>query len=813
LTPSGAVLTLDYGTETAGFPFFSVQDISSAAQLESKYTEAQAGLDEPFGDGPWTFANGLSNTFRVETFNVTETGDYQSFFQQGGFRWQSLTLLGDTGNVTLCGAGLKSYNSHTLDNLPGSFNSSNTVWNEIWALGARTVQQACIANGSAPSTWEVVSTGADAGVLLRGQQPAQSVHGLGLANYTMSFSTNIVRGGTGWKVASTAQGYGPYFVLTSEYPADSTFLNTNRTLVPPNTLVVGYGYNLVNQTTLTTGPVVQYPVSFDVKEGLWYEISTSINQTGYTITIVDDNNSTASPIFVPLADFGSFVTTSGTPTQGTWSFGPYQDQTALVRDVQVYAQNGSLMYTNPMNNTSVLEEFGVMSNTHNVCLDGAKRDRLVWSGDFVHAHRIILASTNEQEFIAGTLAYLLEWQATSGPSSGLVSLSPGMGQSSDYAVSFYDSFALLDYQMLFLVAYSGYYLHSGDMAFLQSSWAQASKVVEALLTMIDPDSGLAVTSTIPGSLFFIGASNGTAPSALLKFSLDQMAMLATAVGDNQTASSWTSTAANISEAVNSQLWGDSLGTYAESLTSSTISSISGTAWAIIAGIANQTQTLSAIVALSGLRLGVGYKTDSAVDSSDPSVNLSPFLSGFLLESLFISLRDNSAGGSTYDNATTEAISVLLDQLWSAEVTQDEYYTGASWEYIFPDGSPGLGLFTSLSHPWGGAPTYILTEYLLGIQPASVGYSEWRFSPSLLNSTSWVSGRVQTPHGYIHGNWTLVGQDLNMNICSPEGTSGSVHLPFSVKKCVLDGQQTKVSQGAFQVDVSGGLCHSIDVVLG
>jgi hypothetical protein len=623
----------------------------------------------------------------------------------------------------------------------------------------------------------------------------------------MSFNTKIVRGGTGWKVASTAQGYGPYFVLTSEYPANSTFLNTNRTLVPPNTLVVGYGYNLVNQTTLTTGPVVHYPVSFDVKEGSWYGISTSINETGYTINISNSNYNSMSSIFVPLADFGSFTTTSGSPTQGTWGFGPYQDQAALVKDIQVYAPNGSIVYTNPMSNASVLEEFGVMSNTRDVCLDGAKRDRLVWSGDFVHAHRIIMSSTNEHKFVAGTLAYLLEWQATSGPYAGLVSLAPGMGQSPDYAVSFYDSFGLLDYQMLFLVSYSGYYLHSGDMVFLQSSWAQASKVVEALLALIDPNSGLAVTDPIPG-IYFIGASNGTAPSALLKFSLEQMALLATAVGDNQTASAWMSTAANISEAVNRQLWSDDLGTYAESLASPTVSSISGTAWAIKAGIANQTQTLLAITALSGLRLGVGYKTDSAVDASDPSTNLSPFLSGFLLEALFISLRDNAG-----DKATTQAIFVLLDHLWSAMVPQDEYYTGASWEYVFPDGSPGLGLFTSLSHPWGGAPTYVLTEYLLGIQPVSAGYSEWSFRPSLVNSTSWARGRVQTPRGYIQGNWSLAGEELSMNICAPEGTRGSVQLPFSVRKCVLDGRQTKVSRDdMFRVDVGGGECHSIDVVL-
>jgi hypothetical protein len=45
------------------------------------------------GDGPFAFANALAATFRVETFNITKTGDLSGYFIQGSQRWQSIKLI------------------------------------------------------------------------------------------------------------------------------------------------------------------------------------------------------------------------------------------------------------------------------------------------------------------------------------------------------------------------------------------------------------------------------------------------------------------------------------------------------------------------------------------------------------------------------------------------------------------------------------------------------------------------------------------------------------------------------------------------
>lgn len=54
LNLSSPVLTLDYGTEVAGFPFVQVSSVSGPpSQIELKYSEPFDGLNVAYSDGPW----------------------------------------------------------------------------------------------------------------------------------------------------------------------------------------------------------------------------------------------------------------------------------------------------------------------------------------------------------------------------------------------------------------------------------------------------------------------------------------------------------------------------------------------------------------------------------------------------------------------------------------------------------------------------------------------------------------------------------------------------------------------------------------
>lgn len=51
LSPELPVLTIDYGLESAGFPFFDVLELSAPAQIEVEYSESFVGLENPNSDG------------------------------------------------------------------------------------------------------------------------------------------------------------------------------------------------------------------------------------------------------------------------------------------------------------------------------------------------------------------------------------------------------------------------------------------------------------------------------------------------------------------------------------------------------------------------------------------------------------------------------------------------------------------------------------------------------------------------------------------------------------------------------------------
>jgi hypothetical protein len=96
---------------------------------------------------------------------------------------------------------------------------------------------------------------------------------------------------------------------------------------------------------------------------------------------------------------------------------------------------------------------------------------------------------------------------------------------------------------------------------------------------------------------------------------------------------------------------------------------------------------------------------------------------------------------------------------------------------FPDGKPGLSVFTSLAHPWGSGATAALTRYGLGIRPTAIGYSEWTFAPVDLDLTH-ASGCIEVPSGYIKASWSTESGKLVMKVEAPAGTTGVVIPQFA-----------------------------------
>jgi hypothetical protein len=540
-------------------------------------------------------------------------------------------------------------------------------------------------------------------------------------------------------------------VLSGDLPKSTTFVNTNTSLTPPNSIVLAAGWSLVNQTTLPAYYLDTFPVPFDVKENEWYTIETTISGTqqlsvslnGTQVFDVSLNN-----YYKGSRGFESPLSWSA----GPFGFTPWQDQLATYKNVYVHADNGSQIYYNPMTAPDTAGEFGVATLDGTVCLDGAKRDREVWLGDFFHTAHIIPVSTSRSDHVTETLQFLLDRQYALGP----VPINALMGQ----PIQYLDLSAtatlpgLDDYQILGLLAFESYFMDSGDVEFVSATWPKWKKQIAWLISNVDNSTHLVNFSG------FLGEANGTAISAALSQALDSAASVASLLND-PIASYYSSVSKDIADGVNTHLWNGNEGVYSNGLADLGNFSVAGTAFAITSGLATGDRITSSIAALEELELFLGFKDSSAADSSDPTVNLSPNTNGFLLSALF-------------ESGATAPAKYLLDNLWGAMIANDSYTSGASWEYVGQAGQPGLSRYTSLSHPWGGAATYILTHWIAGIRPMTPGYKTFIINPVIDGlGLQWAKATIKTKYGALSSSWSISGDAITFTVTSPSGTTGSV----------------------------------------
>ncbi|PYH55425.1 uncharacterized protein BO96DRAFT_477300 [Aspergillus niger CBS 101883] len=130
---------------------------------------------------------------------------------------------------------------------------------------------------------------------------------------------------------------------------------------------------------------------------------------------------------------------------------------------------------------------------------------------------------------------------------------------------------------------------------------------------------------------------------------------------------------------------------------------------------------------------------------------------------------------------------LLHSVWGPmSDPKHANYTGCMWEVMSPDGTPGLGSVTSLCHAWSAGPTADLSRYVLGIQPVTPGFREWKVAPQTLG-LAWARGEYPTPHGNIIVDWSFdCSGHFNIALRAPVGTRDTVVLPSPLNG-TLEGQ--------------------------
>jgi hypothetical protein len=664
------------------------------------------------------------DTYRVNKYNITEPGLTTNRLVQGAFRYEKLNLS-TAGELQLKYVGVKpTVHTTPLTELPGSFECSDYDLTRIWYTGARTAQLTEIPKDSVPDFWQVT----DEGSLVENAAP-------------QALSDPAVAQATSYQIEFDVKP------LTGEF----VFSVLSDTLNEGVLITCNVETGVISTSTSSSGII---PTAANINVGQWLSVQARVNMTDIQVSV---NNQTALKFTQTSKFYGSF------------GLGAPLGHSAYYRNLHAATLEGVEIYSSTLKDRSFLDDFFMGTNPLDTIVDGSRRDRIAYSGDLDIAISSTFASTYGKSFVEGSLDLVGSYQTTAGfwIPNAKIQQAP-LPAPLDINIT-----GLIGYSFNFLNGLATSYEVRGNKTFAKEwapravamlDWAH-SQLVDGLFTIDD--------ASLTGDWNYYDPSQtgaSTKFNALYAYSLQQTEKFLKAGGIST--GKYQSRLKKLRKAVHKQLWNQTLRAYVLSNEITTGFSQDANALAILAGIPQSNgisagsllQTMEAELQLPAGPLAFSNGT---VDSGFAQ-KISPFSSAYHLRAAFESGDEHTAR-------------LLLKTLWAPMANpSNANYTNTFWETLDPDGTPGLGIMTSLCHGWAAGPTAELSKWVLGVQAVKPGFAEWKVQPMLLG-LEWAKGRVPTDEGTIEVQWKIVSDLLHMKIrvVGDRGTRGTVYLPESL----------------------------------
>jgi len=335
---------------------------------------------------------------------------------------------------------------------------------------------------------------------------------------------------------------------------------------------------------------------------------------------------------------------------------------------------------------------GNIGSGSTILVDGAKRDRTVWSGDMGVSTPTAFVSLGDTASTRNGLTTLFAHQKATGEL-------PFAGPE----VNFYGSDV---YHLWTLNGVYDYFLFSADKAWLDGIWVQYAKGVAFSAAKIDAQGLLSVNEANDWARSDQGGENIEA-NALFYRVLDTCSILAAIEGDSTLATTCASQATGVQAAANARLWDADAGLYRDNPTS-TLHPQDGNALAIWYGLVDSpARSQSIVAALKANWNAFGARTPEWT-------GISPFPGSLEVLARFAAGDDQNALD-------------LIRLEWGYMLNADIGTGSTFWEGYNDDGSFAYGgSYMSCAHGWATGPTSALTTFVLGIAPelpeGSVAYS-------------------------------------------------------------------------------------------
>ncbi|WP_322047960.1 alpha-L-rhamnosidase C-terminal domain-containing protein [Paraburkholderia sp. J67] len=750
------VVVLEYAREVGGVPYFDVTAHTGAPTIAATFSESRANAKSGDVTAGLTVA---VDPARTSQFPVLRNGMLSHPVVQGGERYQVISLS-TPGTVSLSGAGIRSLNDAHADTLAGAnegtFVSSSDALNQIWNAGAYTVELTRLDAKALPSAWRIGKTGVTLGATGTG---IVQKSGHWPADYTMSFDVRVDRDSAGWVMRDMSNLSALRFVLhadtaskdianTLEFSAFSTFAGGNKRVA-----------------------VLQLPEA--VAPGTWHSVRTDMR--GPRLNVFVDGKPVGSLDADALGATSMLLAPVG-------SAGFFNEPGALAtyRNLSITDATDKVLYSNPLTSADALKDFSADTNDVALLVDGAKRDRTVWSADLAVAAPTLFYTSNRVDAIEGSIRLLGSYRLANGEvSTTHSSQDPLIDAPADaYGMT---GFYSTQYSMYFVKLLRDYYQYTGNLALVRAQWPALEGELRYLRDHADANGLISVDAHEAQDWLpdFAHPVTGvvTSTNAIYYGILNDAAYLAGALAKPDEQTEWQQQAARVRQSINKQLYNERAGFYAMSENQPQALAQDANALAVLNGVASPERARQV---LANVATGLANENGRLAFSSDSG--RPPVISPFATDA---ELRARLTTGDT-----TGALN-LIQALWGKMIAPGEHYTGTTWEAMNANGEP-VSPQTSLAHGWSSGPTSALSQYVLGIRPASPGYGHWLVKPQI-GDLRWAQGSAPTPHGAIDVKWGIDAQGgIAMHVVVPQGTSGTIAVPLTRGGVRLNGETVATS---------------------
>lgn len=393
--------------------------------------------------------------------------------------------------------------------------------------------------------------------------------------------------------------------------------------------------------------------------------------------------------------------------------------------------------------------------------DGAKRDRLVWSGDLYFAQRSAYCAWTDPLYMRDSL-HMLAFNQTP---EGYVHAAPYPERATPPASGEYGPFPSDEFAAWIVPVAWDHLLHTDDTDTAREIWP----AIERLLGYLDShigENGLFVqraeTSKHAGDLNPGDVRARSYMNILLWGTYRDAARIADRLGLAPARDAAQRRADAVKAAVFRHLWDEAAGTFRDAL-----------------------ETPKPGFEANALAMSMGMVTP------EQAARMAPHMIR-VHHGKFQSLA--SRGKFEYGFGQS-GLKAILDHNWT-KLLSPEWKGATTTTECMSMITKGWG---DESHPDTAIAGHF-TNYILGIVPLEPGFRRFVARPQPVQEVAWAKGVVPTPRGPIHAGWTLDGTTFRMTLVVPRGTMADVDLPKGGRMTVngAAGDGRNLAPGAYEI---------------